>query len=167
MKDFIKKLLSKEIIRFLIGGGVNTLMGGILIPLIFRQILTTQSIVIGSITLDLPLTIGYLIWFTFAYLIQVKFVFKTKFYWKRYCIYPFSQIPNYLLNQLFLYLFGTLAALPHLVSYVLAALCPIPIMFVIIRLIVKPLKKNIVEGKKEEKNLDNLVKQEDDKKEQH
>lgn len=138
MISFIKKLLSKEIIRFLLVGGINTLMGGMLIPVIFRSIITKQTLTIGALSVDIPLTIGYLIWFTFAYILQAKFVFRAPFDWRRYLIYPFSQIPNYALNQLFLRLF---ISLPSPFDYVLAALCPIPIMFVIIRLIVKPLKK--------------------------
>ena len=140
MVNFIKKLLQREFFRFLIAGGINTLMGGILIPLIFRKILTTTTWTMGAITIDLPLTIGYLIWFTFAYIIQAKFVFKAPFAWQRYIIYPFSQIPNYALNQFFIYIFGTTCALPYWLTYILAALCPIPIMFVIVRLIVKPLR---------------------------
>ncbi len=140
MKELIKKLLNKEIVRFIIAGGVNTLFGGILIPILFRNILQTTTWQLGALTIDLPLTIGYLIWFSFAYLIQAKFVFKAPVQLKRYCLYPLSQIPNYALNQFFIWVFGTVCNFPYLVYYVLAALCPIPIMFVIVRLIVKPLK---------------------------
>lgn len=143
--SFIKKtitwFLKSELGRFLIGGGVNTVMGGILIPLVMRQFGFGTFALIG-ISIDTPLTIGYLVWFSFAYLIQIKFVFNSRFELKRYLIYPFSQIPNYLINSIFLYVFNTLLVLPSFISYVLAAILAVPVMFIIVRLIVKtkPLK---------------------------
>ncbi|MCK9198193.1 MAG: GtrA family protein [Erysipelotrichales bacterium] len=141
MKKFIKKLLETEVFRFLIAGGINTLVGGIIIPYIFKQIIANPTFTFLSISIDIPLTLGYLIWFSFAYIIQAKFVFKSDLVFKRYLIYPFSQIPNYALNQLFLYIFETALQLPSFISLVLAAICPIPIMFVIVRLIVKTKKQ--------------------------
>lgn len=137
MIKFIKKLLSYEFIKFCIVGGINTLMGGILIPYIARLIMHGSPSFYG---IDLSLAIGYLVWFTFAYLIQVKFVFNSHFEWKRYLIYPFTQIPNYLLNTLFLYLFEDLAHLPSFIALALAAVAAVPIMFVLVRLVVKTKK---------------------------
>ena len=139
MIKFIKKLLSMEIIKFIIVGGINTLMGGILIPLIARSIMGGAPSFYG---IDISLLIGYLVWFTFAYLIQVKFVFDSHFEWKRYLIYPLTQIPNYLLNNLFLYLFEDLAHIPSIISFVLAAGCAVPIMFVLERLVIKTKKES-------------------------
>lgn len=128
--------LSKEIFRFLIAGGINTLMGGILIPYLFSLFINVDIII------DIPLVIGYLIWFTFAYFIQIKFVFNSTFEWKRYWTYPLSQIPNLLLNLGFKYLFS-MFIVSELITYALAALCPLPIMFFIVRFIVKNNKQEV------------------------
>lgn len=132
----INFFLGNEMFRFLIAGGINTLMGGILIPFIFSKIINIDFIV------DIPLVLGYLCWFTFAYFIQIKFVFNSTFEWKRFWAYPLSQIPNLLLNLGFKYLFS-LFIKSSLLTYFLAALFPIPIMFFIVRFIVKNNDKQI------------------------
>lgn len=134
MINFIKKILNLEIVKFLIVGGINTLMGGILIPYLVRLILQDEPHFYG---IDISLTIGYLVWFSFAYLLQVKFVFNTTFNIKRYLLYPLTQVPNYLINQGFLYLFEKVLKLSSLISLFLSAILAVPIMFIIVRLVVK------------------------------
>jgi putative flippase GtrA len=138
----IKWLLKSELGRFLVGGGVNTLMGGILIPFVMKEGLGLTNFTFLTLTLDLPLTIGYLIWFSFAYLINIKFVFKSRFEVRRYLLYPLTQIPNYIINQIFVYIFLTLLALPSIIAYGLSAVLAVPIMFVIVRVIVKTKPKD-------------------------
>jgi putative flippase GtrA len=121
----------KEVIRFLLAGGINTLLGGIFIPYLLSLVIPNTGI------LDVPLVLGYIIWFPFAYLLQVYLVFRTKFDWKRFFIYPTTQIPNYLINTSLLYVFKDLLKLHSLVAYILAALIATPIMFVIVRFVVK------------------------------
>ena len=142
IKKLIKWFLGFEIGRFLIVGGINTLMGGILIPLIFNLVFNLGEISFLTLSLDLPLTLGYLIWFSFAYLIQIKFVFNSRFELKRYLIYPLSQIPNYLINSLFLFVFDSILNLPSWLAYGLAAIFAVPVMFIIVRIIVKTKPKS-------------------------
>lgn len=130
LTNIINYFLDKEMFRFLIAGGINTLMGGILIPFILSKIVNIAFVI------DIPLVLGYLCWFTFAYFIQIKFVFDSTFEWKRFWAYPLSQIPNLLLNLGFKYIFS-LFINSNFITYVLAALLPIPIMFFIVRFIVK------------------------------
>ncbi len=142
MKDFIKKLFSHEIIRFIIAGGINTLLGGILLPTLFnlafgKMILFTFL----STNAYWGLLVGYLLWFIPAYFIQIKFVFKTKFQLVRFIAYPFTQIPNFIINSLFYYLFGDICGLNSgiydFIALGLAAAITVPIMFVLVRLVVK------------------------------
>lgn len=142
IKKLIKWFLGFELGRFLIVGGINTLMGGILIPLIFNIVFNLGEISFLTLSLDLPLTLGYLIWFSFAYLIQIKFVFNSRFELKRYLIYPLSQIPNYLINSLFLFVFDSILNLPSWLAYGLAAIFAVPVMFIIVRIIVKTKPKS-------------------------
>ena len=133
-----------EMIKFVIVGGVNTLMGGILIPYLFQFILKTYEIDLWGFTLDLPLIFGFLVWFTAAYFLQIKFVFKCNFEWKRFLLYPLTQIPNLLLNQGLLFLFKDVLGITvwdNLISRVLAAGLALPIMFILVRLVVKPFQK--------------------------
>ena len=141
MIKFIKKLLSIEFVKFVIAGGLNTLFGGILIPFLFSFANTIPDLVIGKIfVFSVSLLIGYVIWFPFAYTLQVKFVFNTKWDWSRLGGYALTQVVNLFVNQLMLYLFKNvlgITLLNGLVSLALAAFVTIPIMFILVRLVVK------------------------------
>ena len=141
MIKFIKKLLSIEFVKFVIAGGLNTLFGGILIPFLFSFTNTIPDLVIGKIfVFSVSLLIGYVIWFPFAYTLQVKFVFNTKWDWSRLGGYALTQVVNLFVNQLMLYLFKNvlgITILNGLVSLALAAFVTIPIMFILVRLVVK------------------------------
>ena len=141
MIKFIKKLLSIEFVKFVIAGGLNTLFGGILIPFLFSFANTIPDLVIGKIfVFSVSLLIGYVIWFPFAYTLQVKFVFNTKWDWSRLGGYALTQVVNLFVNQLMLYLFKNvlgITILNGLVSLALAAFVTIPIMFILVRLLVK------------------------------
>ena len=138
---FIKKLMSSEFVKFVIVGGMNTLFGGILIPYAFSFTNTVPDITIGSIfSFSIALCLGYIIWFPFAYLLQVKFVFNSTWEWKRLGGYVVTQIANLFMNQLLLHLFKNvlnIVMLNGLVAFALAALVNVPIMFVLVRLVVK------------------------------
>ena len=146
MIKFIKKLLSIEFVKFVIAGGLNTLFGGILIPFLFSFANTIPDIQIGKIfVFSVSLLIGYVIWFPFAYTLQVKFVFNTKWDWSRLGGYALTQVVNLFVNQLMLYLFKNvlgITLLNGLVSLALAAFVTIPIMFVLVRLVVKKKQSN-------------------------
>ena len=141
MIKFIKKLLSIEFVKFVIAGGLNTLFGGILIPFLISFANTIPDLVIGKIfVFSVSLLIGYVIWFPFAYTLQVKFVFNTKWDWSRLGGYALTQVVNLFVNQLMLYLFKNvlgITILNGLVSLALAAFVTIPIMFILVRLVVK------------------------------
>ena len=141
MIKFLKKLLSIEFVKFVIAGGLNTLFGGILIPFLFSFTNTIPDLVIGKIfVFSVSLLIGYVIWFPFAYTLQVKFVFNTKWDWSRLGGYALTQVVNLFVNQLMLYLFKNvlgITILNGLVSLALAAFVTIPIMFILVRLVVK------------------------------
>lgn len=141
IKNLIIYFLKQEIIRFLIAGGINTIIGGIAIPYLVLQIFTFNSDIAKTF---IPLIVGYIIWFPFAYLIQVYFVFRTQFDIKRFFLYPTTQIPNYLINQGLLYIFNDLLDLHELISLILAALIAAPIMFVLVRLVVKKSQKKLL-----------------------
>lgn len=144
--DFIVSQLKKywkfEIVRFLFVGGINTVFGGFALPFIIGSLYpnATHWNMLG-LDINMPITIGYLIWFTPAYLLQVYVSFKSRPEVKRYVMYPFTQIPNYALQQSFFFIFASWLGWPDLIGYGLSALLPIPIMFVLVRLIVKNAKK--------------------------
>jgi hypothetical protein len=56
-------------------------------------------------------------------------------------IYPLSSIPNYLLQQGFILLFETVLGIPYIIAYGLAAILPIPLMYVVIKYLIGQTKK--------------------------
>ena len=152
------KVLILELITFVIIGGVNTLIGGILIPQLFQYLIGEQSfLLLNFFVIDMPIIYGFLVWFTFAYYLQIRFVFHCKWDWKRYCIYPLTQIPNMLLNQVFLFIFKDVLEITvwnNLIARGLAAAVALPIMFVLVRFVVKPLKKKSEKPHEDNKNME-------------
>lgn len=149
MIEKIKKIYNEhktiilELFLFVLIGGINTLVGGILLPHLFQELGLNQVYKIGIFSIDMPIIYGFLVWFTFAYFLQIKFVFKCHFEWKRFLIYPLTQIPNIIINQFLLYFFRDylkILLLDGLVARVLSAGLALPIMFILVRLVVKPLK---------------------------
>ncbi len=144
--ELVKTYWKFEIIRFLFVGGVNTLFGGFLLPFIIRLMMgdIATSWVLLGVTINIPITLGYLIWFTPAYFLQVYVSFQTKPALLRYAAYPFTQIPIYALQHLTFYVVASLLVWPEIIAYAVSALLPIPIMFILVRFIIKGkwLKKN-------------------------
>ncbi len=144
--ELVRTYWKFEIIRFLFVGGINTLFGGFLLPFLIRLMMGdgATSWTILWITLNIPITLGYLIWFTPAYFLQVYVSFQTKPAWPRYAAYPFTQIPNYALQQLTFYVVASIFVWPEIIAYAVSAILPIPIMFILVRFIIKGkwLRKN-------------------------
>jgi hypothetical protein len=57
-------------------------------------------------------------------------------------IYPLSSIPNYLLQQGFILLFETGLSIPYILAYGLAAIIPIPLMYLVVKFLIGNAKKN-------------------------
>ena len=140
------KLYNKEPLRFIFWGGINTLITLIntcLLNFIFSQIDWSTKF-LGR-TIDIPFIIAFIIGIPIAYSTHTIFTFKVKWSWGRLARYPLSSIPNFLLQSGFIYLFGVVLQLDEYLSYILSAILPLPIMFVINKFLINPIKikKNI------------------------
>ena len=137
--SLVKTYWTYEIVRFLFVGGINTVFGGFLISFVIRLAFgdAPTDWTFLFLTINIPITLGYLIWFTPAYFLQVYVSFKATPAWARYFAYPFTQIPNYALQQVTFYVVAHLLAWPDIIAYALSAILPIPIMFILVRFIVK------------------------------
>lgn len=146
------KLYEKEPFRFLIAGGINTVLG-IVVAILFRILFSAfnwdpkisfeflENIGLVAPNMDIPYLIAFVLLLPVAYTLQVFISFQTKWTFKRFLIYPISSIPNFICQELFVWLFEVVLKLPPSVAYILSPLCSLPIMFFIIRFLVKPLKK--------------------------
>ena len=154
LEKFFWKLYEKESFRFLIAGGINTLLGlvcTIILRNIYLHFAEPAKWKILFTEIDIPYLIIFIALLPVAYTIQVFIAFRTKWKWKRMAIYPLSSVPNFLLQQLFIWLFETVIGLNYNISYFLAPICALPLMFFIIKFLVQPVKGKL------EKKLKNIT----------
>jgi putative flippase GtrA len=132
------RLWKQSFFRFLVVGGLNTALGYLFtLGLRFGFFSEAPKFFIFGLEIDIANTINFIVLLPLAYTLQTLFVFQSPWSWKRLSVYPLSTIPNYLLNQGFILLFETIVGITPFISYALAAMFPIPIMFIVIRLLVK------------------------------
>lgn len=141
-------LYSKESFRFLIAGGINTVLGmvgAMLMRALFVSLNWNAKIEIPvNFPLpnwDIPYLIVFVLLLPVAYTFQALIAFQTKWSLKRMLVYPVSSIPNFICQELFIWLFEGVIGLSANWSYFLSPICSLPIMFFIIRFLVKPKKK--------------------------
>lgn len=149
----IKKLWENDKIRFLFTSGFNTVIGTLL-SLLFSYLLlnvwkSSENVVIWFFKLNLPLTISFILAFPVSYTTQTLIAFRQEWKLKKLLIFPLSSIPNYILQQIFYFiwkaifsLFTLSAGLIDKILYILAPLSALPIMYFVIRFIVKTKKDN-------------------------
>ena len=138
MNSLLHQLWKLELFRFLLIGGLNTLLGYIFTLFLRYAFFVNQpKLPIFNGEIDIANTINFIVLLPLSYTLQTLYVFQSPWSWKRLIVYPLSTIPNYVLNQGFIFLFETILGIPPFISYGLAAMFPIPIMFLIIRFLVK------------------------------
>jgi putative flippase GtrA len=138
IKLLIQHLWQYAFVRFLFVGGINTLLG-YLTTIILRNFVFIDDpkwILFSFFEIDLANSVMYLILFPLSYTLQALWSFRVPWNWKRLLVYPLSSLPNYLLNQFFIFIFETVLGLPPSISYAISAVLPIPVMFFIIRFLV-------------------------------
>ena len=153
----IKQLWENDKIRFLFTSAFNTFIG-LILSFLFSFLIVqvwhgNENVKIWFFQLNLPLTISFILGLPISYTTQALIAFRQKWRWKKLAIFPLSSIPNYALQQLFYFIWKEIFLLMHISSdlidkilYILAPVCALPIMYFIIRFIVKVKKDN---------NLDN------------
>lgn len=155
LEAFYWRMWEKEWFRFLVVGALNTVVGLVvtfLLRFLFDAVWAANpkwdiAWWIFHFNIDLPYLIMFVLLFAYSYTTQALWVFRTKWSWRRCLIYPLSSIPNLLLQQIFIYLFEVVLHLDPYLSYVLASICPIPVMYVVNRFLVKPKEKKEIPTK--------------------
>ncbi len=142
VESLIRVLWEQESIRFVFVGGINTVLG-IVVSIFTRYIFIDSNLLIKFsfwfMEFDIPNLVSFVVLLPVAYTMQALIAFRSKWEWKRLAVYPLTSIPNLLLQQTGIYLFTKWTGNADL-SYILAAIAILPIMFFIIRFFVKPLK---------------------------
>jgi putative flippase GtrA len=130
-------LLDIPFIRFLVAGGLNTALGYITTLLLrYTIFLNHPKWLLLGLEFDAANTVMFLMLFPVSYTIQALFAFRTKWTWKRMLLYPLSSVPNYLIQQGFIFIFESVLSIPPEISYAISAIAAIPVMYVVIKLLV-------------------------------
>jgi putative flippase GtrA len=137
----------KPFIRFLFVGGLNTALGYLVTVWLRYGIFIDDPkwfLLNNWLEIDIANSVMFIILFPVAYSLQAWLAFRTPWRWQRLLLYPLSSIPNYALQQGFIYLFETGIGLPPSIAYGLAAIMAIPLMFIIIRFLITPKPKPLL-----------------------
>ena len=153
LEKFFWTCYSKEPLRFLFWGGINSLVT-ILNTYWIRAVFVLNSIpikafenssndilvIIGN-KFDWPFIIAFIIGIPIAYTTHALFSFKQKWSFVRLLRYPLSSIPNFILQLFAIWLLEVVLHINPYLVYLLAAVFPLPVMFFVNKLLVSPLKK--------------------------
>ena len=153
IEKFFWTCYSKEPLRFLFWGGINslvTILNTYWIRALFNvcswpikafENSSNEMLVIIGNKFDWPFIIAFIIGIPIAYTTHALFSFKQKWSIVRLLRYPLSSIPNFILQLFAIWLFEVVLAINPYITYVLAAIVPLPIMFFVNKFLVTPLKK--------------------------
>jgi len=121
--SFIKRnFLKKEFGFFLIVGGINTLNG--------TALAFVYSFVLQA---NLAFALGYITALTIAYFLNSFFVFKAKLQIVKFFKFAISYIPNFIIQNMVVFIFYNLLQWNILLTYILAAALGIPVTFLILK----------------------------------
>ena len=114
---------TREFALFLVIGCVNTLNG-----VVFSE----------AITLVLPVNtafvLGYILANIVAYLLCGRFLFHAPCTVRGYVKFAVSYIPNFLIQNIIVFISYNLYALPSIAAFLLAAILGVPITFLLVKL---------------------------------
>jgi putative flippase GtrA len=141
------QLWEKAFIRFLFVGGINTALGYLTTLMLRYTLFVTDPkwiLLPDWVEIDAANTVMFLLLFPVSYSLQAILAFRQRWQWRRLLVYPFTSIPNYLLQQGFIFVFENLFRLPPTITYALSAILPIPLMFFVIRFFVTSKKTQLL-----------------------
>lgn len=120
------RLLRNEVMRFLVAGAINTVVGYLLYVLAL-QVLPYRLAYTASYALSVML----------AYTLNTYFVFQTRWHWRSFVGFPLVYIFQYVVGLATLALLVEQLAVPELVAPLLVVIITIPLTFVASRFVIK------------------------------
>ena len=120
------KYINQEFIRFVLFGGVNTLLGYLI-----------YVILLVFLNYKVSFTITYVSSIFISYYLNSKFVFYRKVSLKKGLVYPSVYLIQYLICMLLLHIFVEILNLSKFIAPILAVLLTVPVTFFLSRSIIK------------------------------
>ena len=117
---------SRSFLIFLLIGGINT----------FDCTILASFLIWTGIDGNLAFNIGYITSNIIAYWLNSIFLFPEPLRLARYGRFFLSYIPNYLIQNIIVFMVYNLLGLPSVVSFLLAAVTGLPVTFLLVKLFV-------------------------------
>lgn len=117
-----KEFFNKQFIVFVIIGVINTFVGT-LCSYIYSFILQP----------NIAFVVGYITGTVVSYLLNSKFTFKAKFNLKKYFSFLINVIPNFIIQNISVYIIYNILNQDKLIAYILAAIIGVPLTFLLLR----------------------------------
>lgn len=115
---------SRSFLIFLLIGGINT----------FDCTILASFLIWTGIDGNLAFNIGYITSNIIAYWLNSMFLFPEPLRLARYGRFFLSYIPNYLIQNIIVFMVYNLLGLPSVVSFLLAAVIGLPVTFLLVKL---------------------------------
>ena len=115
---------SRSFLIFLLIGGINT----------FDCTILASFLIWTGIDGNLAFNIGYITSNIIAYWLNSIFLFPGPLRLARYGRFFLSYIPNYLIQNIIVFMVYNLLGLPSVVSFLLAAVIGLPVTFLLVKL---------------------------------
>ncbi len=115
---------SRSFLIFLLIGGINT----------FDCTILASFLIWTGIDGNLAFNIGYITSNIIAYWLNSIFLFPEPLRLARYGRFFLSYIPNYLIQNIIVFMVYNLLGLPSVVSFLLAAVIGLPVTFLLVKL---------------------------------
>lgn len=123
LRKFLRFFMNREFMIFVLIGIFNTLSGSVFA--------TLYSMHVGA---NLAFVLGYLTSLVIAYLLNAKINFKKRITLKRFLKFAVSYIPNFIIQNIMVFLFYNHLGWDRIITYFLAAVIGVPVTFACMKL---------------------------------
>ena len=115
---------SKEFIMFLIVGGINT-TNGVLFSMLYGTAIPNAN---------LAFAVGYITSTVISYLLNSFLTFKERLGILKYIKFFISYIPNFIIQNIVVFVVYNILELDKLIAYILAAVIGVPVTFILMKI---------------------------------
>ena len=124
LSELRRHFFSRSFLIFLLIGGINT----------FDCTALASFLIWTGMDGNLAFNIGYILSNVIAYWLNSLFLFPEPLRLSRYIRFFVSYIPNYLIQNVIVFLVYNVLGLPSVVSFLLAAIIGLPVTFLLVKL---------------------------------
>lgn len=122
-KSLLKEFLSRDFITFLFIGAINA-FNGVWIAYVYSLLIN------NAITAYI---LGFMTSLCIAYILNSILNFKVKLSLKKFISFVISNIPNFVIQILSVYIFIKVLKYPKIIAYMISAIIAVPITFILVK----------------------------------